>query len=429
MWDCPTPPSSLHLPDMSEQAHIAIDLGASGGRVIAGRIVDSKLNLHTVHRFANGPVRVQRSLLWDLVGLWQQILEGLTKASTEVSEIASIGVDTWGVDYVLLDSRNEMIGQPFNHRDERTRGIFDKAFALVPKQEIFQATGIQFMEINTIYQLLAHKGSPALEQADSMLLIGDFFHWLLTGKRSLEITNASTTQMLDARTGQWATPLIERMGIPTKILLPVVEPGTNLGSIQASVRNQTGLGEIPVIVPATHDTASAVIAVPANDFAPAKPSWCFISSGTWSLMGCEIPEPLINDTVAKFNFTNERGIGGSTRLLKNIGGLWLFQQLRAALQRRGKQVSWEEMVSLAAQAPALTLLVNPDDPSFVAPDDMATAIQQFATRTDKQAPMILVPCCEQPSKAWPCVIAFAWTRCSRCSIRESMSSMLSVAVR
>ncbi len=188
-------------------------------------------------------------MLWDLVGLWQQILEGLTKASTEVSEIASIGVDTWGVDYVLLDSRNEMIGQPFNHRDERTRGIFDKAFALVPKQEIFQATGIQFMEINTIYQLLAHKGSPALEQADSMLLIGDFFHWLLTGKRSLEITNASTTQMLDARTGQWATPLIERMGIPTKILLPVVEPGTNLGSIQASVRNQTGLGEIPVIVP------------------------------------------------------------------------------------------------------------------------------------------------------------------------------------
>ncbi len=366
---------------MSELAHIAIDLGASGGRVIAGRVVAGKLELHTIHRFPNGPVRVQRSLLWDLVGLWQQILEGLTKAAAQVDGIASVGVDTWGVDYVLLDSRNEMIGQPFNHRDERTRGIYDRAFALVPKEQIFQTTGIQFMEINTIYQLLTHSGSPALANADGMLLIGDFFHWLLTGKRSLEITNASTTQMLDARTGQWSLPLIEKMGIPTKILMPVVEPGTNLGPVQASVRSQTGLGEVPVIVPATHDTASAVIAVPANDFAPAKPSWCFISSGTWSLMGCEIPEPLINDSVAKFNFTNERGIGGSTRLLKNIGGLWLFQQLRAALARRGQDVSWEQMVALAAQAPALSLLVNPDDPSFVAPDDMATAIQQFAART------------------------------------------------
>jgi rhamnulokinase len=373
---------------MSSAVHLAVDLGASGGRVIAGHVTDGKLQLDTSHRFANGPVRMGKSLVWDSVGLWQHILSGLATAAGQFDTVASVGVDTWGVDYVLLDQNDVLLGPAFNHRDERTRGMFDAAFKLVPKKEIFAATGIQFMELNTLYQLLAQSlsGSPALRHADGFLMMGDFFHWLLTGKRSIEVTNASTTQLLDANTGTWSLELIERLGLAAKIFSPPIEPGTNLGPLQATVATATGLHDVPVIVPATHDTASAVIAVPAADFAPQKPDWCYISSGTWSLMGCELPRPIINDTVAKFNFTNERGVMGSTRLLKNIGGLWIFQQIRAALQRRDIAVSWDTMVRAAEAAPAHSLLLNPDDPSLMAPADMVVAIEEFATRTGQPAP-------------------------------------------
>ncbi len=373
---------------MSSAVHLAIDLGASGGRVIAGHVVNGKLQLDTAHRFANGPVRMGKSLVWNSVGLWQHIVTGLATAAGQFNGVDSIGVDTWGVDYVLLDQQDVMLGPAFNHRDERTRGMLDTAFRLVPKQDIFAATGIQFMELNTLYQLLAQslRSSPALRHADSFLMMGDFFHWLLTGKRSIEVTNASTTQLLDPFTGSWSLELIERFALPARIFAPPIEPGTNLGVLQPAVAAATGLNDVPVIVPATHDTASAVIAVPANDFAPLQPDWCYISSGTWSLMGCELPRPIINDTVSRYNFTNERGVMGSTRLLKNIGGLWIFQQIRAALQRREIEVSWEAMVRAAEAAPAFRLLLNPDDPSFVAPADMVTAIEEYATRTGQPKP-------------------------------------------
>jgi rhamnulokinase len=368
---------------MSVETHLAIDLGASGGRVIAGQVVGDQLKLETSHRFANGPVRMRKTLVWDSVGLWQHILAGLSTAAGQYDRVVSVGVDTWGVDYVLIDSDDVPLGPAFNYRDARTQGMLDQAFAIVPRGEIFAATGVQFMEINTAYQLLSQRlaESPALASADAILLMGDFFHWLLTGRRSIEVTNASTTQLLDPQSGDWAWGLISRLGLPSKIFAKPIEPGTNLGTLDPHVAAATSLQDVPVIVPATHDTASAVLAVPAENFAPAKPDWCYISSGTWSLMGCEIPRPIVNETVSGLNFTNERGVGGTTRLLKNIGGLWIFQQIRASLQRRDIPVTWDTMVRQAETAPPLRLLIDPDDPSFVAPDDMIDAIQAYAGRT------------------------------------------------
>ena len=373
---------------MAPAAYLAIDLGASGGRVIAGQVTGGKLKLETAHRFSNGPVKMRNTLVWDSVGLWQHILAGLATAAGQYDKVASVGVDSWGVDYVLVDQHDVPLGPAFNYRDSRTQGMYERAFARVPRPEIFAATGIQFMEINTLYQLLSQalSGSPALQHADAMLMMGDYFHWLLTGRRSIEVTNASTTQLLDPTTGTWSLNLIERLGLPPRIFAPPIEPGTNLGTLDRQVAVATGLHDVPVIGPATHDTASAVLAVPAENFAPAQPDWCYISSGTWSLMGCEIPQPIINDTVAAFNFTNARGVRGSTRLLKNIGGLWIFQQVRAALQRRDISVTWDAMVRQAAAAEPLQLLIDPDDPSFVAPDDMIDAISAYAQRTGQTSP-------------------------------------------
>ncbi|MEM8668265.1 MAG: rhamnulokinase family protein [Planctomycetota bacterium] len=370
------------------RVHLAVDLGASSGRVIAGVTTGRTMALETIHRFDNEAVRVQDSLQWDVVGLWREILTGLRMASEQYDSIASVGVDTWGVDFVLLSSQDLPAGPVRSYRDARNRGMVEKAFEIVPRDEIFAATGLQFMDINTVYQLLAavQAGDPSVEFADGFLMMGDFFHWLLTGRRSIEATNASTTQLLDPRTNQWRFDLIERFGIPKNWFIDPTEPGASLGNVQPSVAAQTGLEDVPVIVPATHDTGSAVLAVPAADFAPASPSWCYISSGTWSLMGCELPEPKINPLCAELNFTNEGGVGGSTRLLKNIGGLWIFQQMRKAMERRGREKSWEEMVSAAERANPFALLVNPDDPSLVAPDDMIDAVEALARNTGQTPP-------------------------------------------
>lgn len=368
--------------------HLAIDLGASSGRVIAGVLRDSRLTLEPIHRFANDPVRVQDSLQWDAVGLWREILEGLRLAANHYEQIASVGVDTWGVDYVLLNGKDQFAGPVISYRDGRTQGMLERAFQIVPRAEIFAATGLQFMELSTLYQLVAARlaDDPSLKIADGLLLMGDFFHWLLTGRRSIELTNASTTQLLDPRTKQWSGDLLSRFELPQHLFVEPTEPGTTLGPVQSSVAAITGLHDVPVVIPATHDTASAVLSVPATDFAPATPSWCYISSGTWSLMGCELPEPKINQTCAELNFTNEGGVAGSTRLLKNIGGLWVFQQIRKSMQRRGKDVSWEQMVSSAADARPFELLLNPDDATLVAPDDMIDAITAYAERTGQRLP-------------------------------------------
>ncbi len=368
--------------------HLAVDLGASSGRVIAGVLRDGKLTLEPVHRFENEPVRIQDTLQWDVVGLWREIQEGLRLAAKKYDQLASVGVDTWGVDFVLLNQQDRFAGPVYCYRDSRNLGMVDRACQIVPRSEIFDATGLQFMDINSLYQLLRSRLSddPVLKIADGFLMMGDFFHWLLTGRRSIEVTMASTSQLLDPRTKKWSIELLNRFDLPKQLFIDPTEPGTTLGPVQPSVASITGLQGVPVVIPATHDTASAVLAVPAEDFAPAIPSWCYISSGTWSLMGCELPQPKINQTCADLNFTNEGGVGGSTRLLKNIGGLWVFQQIRKSMQRRGKEISWDDMVSQAASAKPFELLLNPDDPSLVAPDDMIDAVKDCAIRTGQQMP-------------------------------------------
>ncbi|MEO1618109.1 MAG: rhamnulokinase family protein [Planctomycetota bacterium] len=368
--------------------HLAVDLGASSGRVIAGWLDDGKLTLEEVHRFANDPVRVQDSLQWNLLGLWAEILEGLRLAASRYEGIVSVGVDTWGVDYVLLDE-NGQVASPFRHyRDSRTDGMVERACQKVGRQTIFDASGLQFMPINTLYQLFsaAEFDERSLDIADSFLMIGDFFHWLLTGKQSIEATNASTTQLLHPRTREWNLELMERLRIPTRLFREVTTPATVLGPVQTSVAEQTGLKDVSVVVPATHDTASAILSVPAEAFAPQTPDWCYISSGTWSLMGCEIAQPMVNDLCAELNFTNEGGVAGSTRLLKNIGGLWVFQQIRKSMERRGKTVDWAQMVREAIASEPFGLIIDPDDESFVAPKDMVDAINAYAVRTAQPTP-------------------------------------------
>jgi rhamnulokinase len=371
----------------STPVHLAIDLGASGGRVLAGRVEQGRLTMEAVARFANDPVYLQDQMCWNMLGLWRDIQQGLHKAAAE-SKVLSVGVATWGVDYVLLDDDERMIGPAIHYRDARTRGMLEKAFERISRGEIFAETGLQFMEINTAYQLFADALSSAarLRMARSFLMIPDFFHWLLSGVKSCELTNASTTQLYNPTTRNWSDRVMSALNIPREIFGPIVQPGTRIGEVQASVAGKSKLMGVPVIAPATHDTGSAVLAVPASDFAPVHPSWCYISSGTWSLIGCELPHPIINEKCAAFNFTNEGGVFGSTRLLKNIGGLWIFQQIRASLERRGVEITWDEMVALASAAKPLQFLLDPDDPNFVAPTDMIDAIQASAKRTGQSVP-------------------------------------------
>jgi rhamnulokinase len=371
----------------SSGVHLAIDLGASGGRVLAGQVQNGRLQMEAVARFANDPVFVQDEMVWDLLGLWREICAGLRKAAA-VGEIKSVGVATWGVDYVLLDRDQRMVGNAIHYRDARTRGMVERLAEAMPREQIFARTGLQFMEINTACQLFADARTNAarLESAHSLLMIPDFFHWLLTGRRCCELTDVSTTQLYDPRTRDWAWDVIKAFGLPTRLFGEIIAPGTHVGVVQKEVAQRTGLHDVPVIAPATHDTGSAVLAVPAEDFAPAKPDWCYISSGTWSLIGCEVPEPIIDEKCSGYNFTNEGGVFGSTRLLKNIGGLWIFQQIRASLVRQGRELSWEEMVRQAEKAPPLEFLLDPDDPAFVAPRDMIEAIGHMADRTGQRLP-------------------------------------------
>jgi rhamnulokinase len=373
----------------TSQVFLAADLGASSGRVLAGLFDGSKLALEEVYRFENGGVTAAGRMQWDLLNQWQHVLRGLRAAGKVYDgRVASIGVDTWGVDFGLIGRNDELLGNPYHYRDRRTAGILDKAFAIVPREEIFAATGLQFMEFNSLYQLLAMKlaDSPLLDVAQSFLMIPDLFHWLLTGIKANEATNASTTQFLNPKTGGWATDLLAKFGLPTHILGRIAPPGTRLGKLQASVVEDTDLAGVDVILPGTHDTASAVMAVPAASQPGQRPDWCYISSGTWSLMGVETPQPIITDRVYQLNFTNEGGVGGTTRVLKNIAGLWLVQECRRIWKFQGREFAYDELIQRAGEALPLTSLINPDDVTFVAPKDMTAAIRDYCTKTGQIAP-------------------------------------------
>jgi len=371
------------------QVFLAVDLGASSGRVLAGMFDGRRLTLEEVHRFGNGGIFANERLYWDVLSLWNEIQAGLRKAGQQYgARLASIGVDTWGVDYALLGPGDELLGNPRNYRDPRTQGIFERAFEIVSREDIFAATGLQFMEFNTLFQLVAtQQENPALlDAAQSFLMIPDLFHWLLTGEKVNEFTNASTTQFCDPRRQNWATGLLERFGLPTRMLEPIVPPGQRLGPLRASVADATGLAGVDVVLPGTHDTASAVVGVPATGSASDQPDWCYISSGTWSLMGVETASPVISNRCREFNFTNEGGVGGTTRLLKNIAGLWLLQECQRVWALQGTELSWDEMLTQASAAPPLRSLVNPDRPEFVAPKDMPAAIRQACRAAGEPEP-------------------------------------------
>lgn len=362
---------------------LAFDLGAESGRGILGRFDGDRLSLDVVHRFPNTPVRVLDALYWDVLGQYQEMLAALRKCKTEPG-LDGIGIDTWGVDFALLGRDGHLLGNPRNYRDPHTETIMDQAFARVPKAEIYHRTGLQFMRINSLFQLLAlqRDRSPVLEAAETMLMIPDFFHYLLTGEKACEFTDASTSQLLDPHTRGWAADLIGRFGLPAKLFGRIVEPGTVLGPLRPTVMADTGLPAVPVVVPATHDTASAVAAVPARG-----DSWAYISSGTWSLVGVELPAPVVSEQSLAVNFTNEGGVAGTTRLLKNVMGLWLVQECRRAWERAGMSFQYEDLMRLAAAAPPFVSLIDPDDPALMLPASMPEAIAA-ACRASNQPPPV-----------------------------------------
>ena len=374
---------------MAEKAYLAIDMGASSGRHVVGRFDGEKLRLEEVYRFENGPVDVAGSLHWDLLAQWSHVIAGLRAAGSRFGKgISSVGVDTWGVDFGLLGRDDVLLGNPTHYRDARTNGMLEKAYSIVPRAEIFQHTGLQFMQFNTLYQVLAMKlaDSPLLEIARTLLMMPDLFHWLLTGQKSNEFTNATTTQFYDPVKGRWATELLERFDLPTDILGPIAQPGTNLGRLRENLVAETGLTEADVVLPGSHDTASAVMAVPAASQPGARPDWCYISLGTWALMGVESPRPVVNDKVLKLNFTNEGGVGGTIRLLKNITGMWLVQECRRVWNQSGRDWDWDDLNRLSAAAKPLVSFINPDAHDFLAPTDMPEAICQFARNTGQVVP-------------------------------------------
>lgn len=373
----------------SSQVFLAVDLGASGGRVVAGAFDGQTLTMEDVQRFDNGGVYVLDHMHWNVLGLWTRIQEGLGKAAQQFAgRVRSVGVDTWGVDFGLLGPGDELLGNPYHYRDRRTAGILADAFQVASREEIFSETGLQFMEFNSLYQLFAMRraNSRVLDVAESLLMIPDLFHWLLSGVKSNEMTNASTTQLYNPRSRGWSQRLVERFGVPGRILGPIAQPGDSLGVIRSSVADATGLRNVRVVLPGTHDTASAVMAVPAASTPGARPDWCYISSGTWSLMGVEVPEPVVTDRCRELNFTNEGGIGGTTRLLKNIAGLWLVQECRRIWRQAGHEYNWSELVRLADESPGCRSLIAPDDPRFVAPADMPQTIADFCRETGQRVP-------------------------------------------
>jgi rhamnulokinase len=369
--------------------YLAVDLGAESGRVVLGRFDGGRMSLEEVHRFPNTPVRLPDGLHWDVLRFHSEIKDGLAKAMRE-EEIEGIGIDSWGVDFGLLDGEGALVSNPYHHRDARTEGMIEEAFGLVPKEKIYQTTGIQFLPINTLYQLLAMRGTPLLEAAETMLLIPDLMNYWLTGEKACEYTNATTTQLLDLQEGGWARDLFEGMDLPSRIPAPIVQPATELGPLLPEVVEEVGAGP-PVFAVASHDTASAVVAVPAEgeDFA-------YISSGTWSLVGVETPEPVVTQEAMEANFTNEGGFGGSTRLLKNVMGLWILQECRRQWAREGHEYSYEELARLAEDAPPAGPLVDPDHPAFLAPGDMASRIRRFCEETGQRPP-------EEPAAVARCV--------------------------
>jgi rhamnulokinase len=364
--------------------YLAIDLGAESGRAIAGKFDGNRLQLAEVHRFPNSPVRLPDGLHWDVLRLLNEIKVGIGLAvRRQGKQLSSIGLDTWGVDFGLLDRQGGLLSNPYHYRDNRTDGMLDEAFGRISREQLFELTGIQFMPINSLYQLLsmAVNQSPLLDAAEIFLTIPDLFNYWLSGEKACEFSNATTTQCYDPRQGNWSEPLLSAMSIPYHIFPHIIPPGTILGQLLPSLAEETGAGSVSVIAPACHDTGSAVVAIPA-----AGHNFAWLSSGTWSILGTECSEPVINPSSLKFNFTNEGGVNGTFRFSKNIAGLWLMQECRRTWAMQGEQHSYDELTQMAIEAAPFVSLIDPDHEDFAKPGDMPARIRAYCKHTGQPAP-------------------------------------------
>jgi rhamnulokinase len=364
----------------SSKPYLAIDFGAESGRAILAYLHSDVLTTQEIHRFKNEPVEYGGGLHWDVVRLWCETRKAL--AGLEEAQLAGIGVDAWGVDYALLGEKGELLQDPYHYRDARTAGMMREVFRKVPKEEIYWATGIQFMPINTLYQLFAAglEAPSLLKSAQKLLTIPDLFNYWFTGCAVCEFTNATTTQLVDPLTRTWARELIGRLELPGHLWCEIVEPGTVIGKLLPSIARSSALADTPVIAPATHDTGSAVAAIFARE------GTAFLISGTWSLLGTELDAPVITPEAFRLNFTNEGGVNGTTRLLKNVMGLWMLRCCRESWMARGQNYDYLQLMELAAREESFYCLVDPDHESFLRPGEMPAAIDHFCARTHQPKP-------------------------------------------
>jgi rhamnulokinase len=369
---------------MSGSLYIAVDLGAGSGRVFLAGVDEGELLLEQMRRFHYPPRHEDGHLRWDVPLMLTEIVSGLQSAAEWAHALGrpvrSIGIDSWAVDYGLTDAQGHLLENPVCYRDARTNGVMDDVFACVPRADLFERTGIQFLTFNTVYQLVAHARAGIPAAAARLLLIPDLVASQLTGRAVSERTNSTTTQLVNANTGTWDAHIISRLGLPAHLLCAIVPAGTTVGALRPALARQTGLADVPVVAPATHDTASAVAGIPLDD------DWAYISSGTWSLVGIELPQPLINARVAHDNFTNEGGAFGTTRFLKNVMGLWILESCRAEWSKAGVAADYDVLVRGAADGTDCQGVIFPDDPRFLNPSSMLDAIAEQLGETGQSVP-------------------------------------------
>src|SRR3954471_22545927 len=358
----------------------AVDLGASSGRVMLAEVDGSSVALREVHRFPNRPVRVRETLHWDVLALWAGVLDGLRIAGAE-GPLAGIGVDSWAVDYALLDSTGALLGNPVHYRDARTDGVAEAVDAVVPAAELYATTGVQRLPFNTIYQLVAPRPTAALGAATRLLMIPDLIAYWLTGEAVGEVTNASTTGLFDVRSRSWAAELTGRLGLRADLLPAVREPGERIGSVSPGVADETGLAPAPVWTVGTHDTASAVLGVPARD-----DRFAYVSCGTWSLVGVELDAPVTSEAARAANFSNELGVDGTVRFLRNVMGLWLLQESMRTWERAGAPVALPALLAEAEALPGGRSVIDPDRPEFLPPGELPARVQAECRRTGQPVP-------------------------------------------
>lgn len=368
---------------MNKLTMIAVDLGAGSGRTIAGRFDGNRLELVETHRFPNEPVMVSGSLYWDILRLYHEMKQGIIKSAGMGYCPDSIGIDTWGVDYGLLDENGDLMGNPYHYRDLRTEGMMEAGFEICPKKQMYERAGIQFLKLNTLYQLMATKKQQPyiLENAKTLLFIPDLLRYFLTGVKSTEYTIASTSQLLDVNTGDWDMDMIGMMGIPAHIFTGITDACTRVGPVREDVLRELNIPLMEAIAVAGHDTASAVAAVPASGG-----DYAYISSGTWSLIGIESDLPIVNETTFSLNFANEGGVTRNKRVLKNIMGMWIIQECRLFWAREGESLSYDEINRLAKESSSFQCFIDPNDDSFFSPGDMPRKVRAYCEKTGQKVP-------------------------------------------